>query len=456
MKRLTLIFFLLAATTLSTSAQPSASAQKLSPPPQGTAKAAARATGNAMLAKYIEAARKHSPLIADCRNRQQIDRAELKRLEAFYTHSRLEASGDYLFVPVISHDNGRTAFKWNAQSDDDYYGYDLGESSGHLHAGVTWTKPLLGGSALKVAGEQARINRQMADNDIGLEEHQLERTVTELYLLCLLDKAQIDFADTIAAIIDRQTAVMRRLAAGGLARQTDIKLLRIEREAWDAQKTAGRQSYRAHLMDLNLLCGIDDTTTRLLPEISIATALPALPAPGSGSRFDEKFRLDSLNETAALKAFNLQYKPRLDLFVNAGMQTGAFAGWYRHFGWSAGLTFAVTLSDGRQRQWKERQTRLRLQTIAAYRDHAALQRRLRIAQSLGEIKKYDEREQALRRQLADYDEVMKDYSRVIAAGQMSTLDYITLLRNRCQTEKDLLLLITNRQLAVAALNYWNW
>ncbi|GEM_PF-3417946 len=61
-----------------------------------------------------------------------------------YRHSRLEADGAYLFVPVVSKDGGRTSFKWNAQDGKDYYGYDLGESSGHLHGGVTWTQPLLG------------------------------------------------------------------------------------------------------------------------------------------------------------------------------------------------------------------------------------------------------------------------------------------------------------------------
>ena len=79
------------------------------------------------------------------RNQTEIEQAELKRLKAMYTHSRLELNGDYLFVPVISKDGGRTAFKWNARSATDYYGYDLGESSGSFHAGATWTQPLLVG-----------------------------------------------------------------------------------------------------------------------------------------------------------------------------------------------------------------------------------------------------------------------------------------------------------------------
>ena len=183
------------------------------------------------LSCYIKAAKQYSPLLHNYRNQLQIEQAELRRLKALYTRSRLELNGDYLFVPVLTKDGGKTSFRWNAQDATDYYGYDLGESSGHLHAGATWTQPLLGHSSYKVAQEQSRINMDMARNHIRLEENQLERAVTEQY------------------------------------------------------------------------------------------------------------RLDSLNTAASLRSFNLQYKPRLDLFVDGGMQTGSFSQWYRHFGWSAGLTF---------------------------------------------------------------------------------------------------------------------
>lgn len=49
---------------------------------------------------YIETAKENSPLITDYRNQTEIEQAELKRLKAMYTHSRLELNGDYLFVPV--------------------------------------------------------------------------------------------------------------------------------------------------------------------------------------------------------------------------------------------------------------------------------------------------------------------------------------------------------------------
>lgn len=409
--------------------------------------------GSRSLRYYIEIAKENSPLITDYRNQTEIEQAELERLKAMYTHSRLELNGDYLFVPIISKDGGRATFKWNARSATDYYGYDLGESSGSFHAGATWMQPLLGRSSYKIAQEQAKINTDMANNRIRMEEHQLERSVTEQYLLCLLDKAQIDFTDSVGTVIDSRIGIVRKLVENGLSKQSDLNLLMIERDANAELNTAARQDYHTHLMDLNLLCGIDEVTDVALSDISQPVRLRS---DGETSLFTEQYRLDSLNTAISLRSFNLQYKPKLDLFVNGGLQVGDFAGWYRHFGWSAGLTFSWTIFDGRQKRLKERQAGWQQNTIRTYRENSEYQRDMRIKQCLSELGRYDERERALDNQLAEYESVLSDYGREMDAGQVSVLDYITVLRSKIQTERDRLLLRTNRQLVIAAYNYWNW
>ena len=42
------------------------------------------------------------------------------------------------------------------------------------------------------------------------------------------------------------------------------------------------------------------------------------------------------------------------------------------------------------------------------------------------------------------------------AGELSVIDYITVLRNRIEAEKEYILLETNRQLLINTFNYWNW
>lgn len=401
---------------------------------------------------FIEAAKRNSPFINECRNRLQIGQAELHRLEAMHRRSRVEANGEWLVVPVVAVDGGRTTFEWQAGDGGSYWGYDVGESSGHLHAGLTWTQPLLGGYACKAAKAQADVSAAVALHDLRMEEHQLERTVTEHYLICCLDLTRAAYADSIAAVIARQAEVVGRLVAGGLVKQSDLSLLAVERAANEEQRLAALQSYAAHLADLHVLCGLGDTA-----DVRLAAAdLQMRPwHGGTGSLFAEQFTLDSIAAEAYLRASDVQRRPRLELFANAGLQTGSHAGWYRHFGWNAGMAFAWTIHDGRQRKWERRQARLRQMTAAAYRDNALLQRDTRLRQCLDELRRCDERADALRAEVDGYDGVLRAYAKEMRAGQVSVLDYITVLRDKMQVERELQLLLTNRQMLIAAYNYWN-
>ncbi|MGN0028347.1 MAG: TolC family protein [Marinilabiliaceae bacterium] len=416
--------------------------------------AASGQSGSTMtLQDYVDAAKRYSPLLNDFRSQAAVQQAERMRLKAMHTHSRLELNGECLFVPVISNEDGRTFFEWDAQDGADYYGYDLGESSTHLHTGLTWTKPLLGRGAFRAESALTEIAECAADNSLRMEEHALERSVAERYLICVLDEVQVDFADSVDALLHRQTEVVRRLAQSGMARQSDVRLLQIERQANKEAQAASRQSLSAHVADLNILCGLTDTTSR---PFASADAVTLRATSGGASLFAEQYRLDSLRVCAELDAFDAQYRPRLDLTLDAGMRTGDFAQWNRHFGWSAGLTFAWTIFDGRQRRWKERQSLLQQSTIAAYKSDAERQRALRKSQCLKQLADYDNRARILNAQIIEYDSVIADYDKEMRAGQRSVLDFITVLRSKVRAERDLMTLMTNRQLVVAAYNYWNW
>lgn len=401
---------------------------------------------------YIEAAQTNSPLIQDCLNQKEIQKQELMRLKALYTRSILELNGDYLFVPIISKSKGKTTFEWNAKDDTDYYGYDLGESSGHLQAGITWTQPLLGNSSYKVAKERTGIEMNIMDNNIHLEKHQLERAMTEQYILCLLDKKQIELADSTGNILTQQENIVRKLVESGLVKQSDLHLLQIEQNANRDQRTTSCQSYRTHLIDLNILCGIKDTTCVSLENINLSPRF--INSPGSG--FLKQYQLDSLNTIMSLRSFNLQYKPQLNLFVDGGLRTGEYTAIQRHFGMSAGVTLSWILFDGKQKRMKERQTRAQLNSIETYKTNFQLQQELRKQQYLTELKTYEERNMLLLKRLSEYTRILSDYKKEIQAGQLSVIDYILILRDKIQAEQDRMLLQTNRQLLTAAFNYWNW
>ena len=175
------------------------------------------------------------------------------------------------------------------------------------------------------------------------------------------------------------------------------------------------------------------------------------------SRFLEKYKLDSLNLIARQAVSEIQYKPRINLFVDGGLRTSQYnSTTFNHFGMSAGITFAWTLFDGRQRKITRNQTNAELNTVSFYRENFIVQNNLRTSQYLSELKGYDDRSNIMQQQLASYIQVLADYNREIQKGQLSVINYITVLKNRTQVAESYYLLQANRLLLMNAYNYYNW
>lgn len=400
---------------------------------------------------FIGQAHKNSPLIVSYRNQKAIDAEEMVRLKAAYTHSRLELSGDWLVVPILTKDDGTTRFKVDAQNASSYAGYDLGQTSSHLNAGLSWMKPLTGAKGLKDEVDLLKISQALSDNQIQLTEHELTRLVTEQYLLCELDEENQHSFQAIDTLIANEMEMVTKLSNRGLASPTDVQLLKIERQSNDNRKQAARQSFLAHHAELNTLCGIQDTTT-LVPA---AIDLQPLPA-SSSSAFLQQYRLDSLQAHAQYRTYLNLYRPQLSAYADAGTQTGVFQDVYKRWGASAGLHLSWTLSDGKQLQNRKRQMKLQQNTTEVERQHTQLVRQTNLRSALEQIKLQDLQIHQADHQLADYVKLLSDFQKEILAGRRSAVDYVNLLQSYRQQVSALNEMKINRKLLVNTYNYWNW
>ena len=408
-------------------------------------------TAKYQLGYYLEKAFQNSPFQADLANRKDILKSESQYLKNVYTHSRILLEGNCLFVPIISKDNGQTSFRWDAQSADDYYGYDLGVSSGNIQYGVTWSQPLLGNSVYKAAESQLNVQQEILKNDLKITLHDLERNVTDQYILCMLDRNQIDWADSVCSLLSEQADCIVRLADAGQAKQSDVELIRIEQQANKEMKTACEQSYYNHLMELNALCCIRDTATVDLDRVEIEVR-----SRSGGSQFLTKYYLDSLNTVASQSVFETKYKPQLNFFTDFGMRTVSCSSMYRNFGMSAGLSFSFLLSDGRLREIKRHETGSALASVSIFKHNLQMQNQIRLRQCSAAIRDYEERIRLLDAQVAGYDRLLVMCQKEIRAGQMSVFDYITTLKNIISVQRQKMEAEADRELAVNAYNYFNW
>lgn len=411
------------------------------------------AQGQNNLSYYIEQALCNSPLLNELRNTKQKNSFELQRLKATYKGLRLQAYGDFIFVPVVSNDNGKPTLLWNAPTPTKYYGYDTGQVSSELQAGVTLTKSLTGGTIYKAEQNRMHTLDMAAENDIILNRHELERAVTDQYILCLLDLGQINFIDSLKESVQLQYNIVKKMAEHGLAKSSDMQLLEIELLNDSYKGEDARKAYKSHLADLNIICGITDTTTARIADIE-SEIKPWYSR--NESAFEQKYRIDSLALKATLETWKMQYKPQVSLFATGGMNTSDVNKSLRRFGASAGITFSWLLYDGKQKRNMERQTEFDLNTNSGYHDNFMKKREQMRIKYITQINDARQQIKTLEKQVGEYGRLTDNYMRELQRGDVSVTTCITVMRNRLQAVYDLLTLRTNIKLMINALNYWNW
>lgn len=400
---------------------------------------------------YLNEAYTQSPFIQEQTNLQQIEELELEKLRALYTRSRLEATGDYLFVPIVSRENGTTTFEWNAQEGSNYYGYDLGTSSGHLQAGVTLTQPLTGGSLYRAARLRNEIDREQHRQQIKLQKHELQRAVVEQYLLCLSDRASLSLCDSVEALLQQQQHILRGLAQQALIPSSRLELIEIEMNENEKTALASRASYHTHLCELNILCGVTDTTLVTLQPLHLTPSQPS-----GTSSFLYSYQLDSLAAEIQYK-YDLQiYRPRLNLFADGGLRSLTPSHTLRRWGVSAGLTLSWLLYDGGQKKMRYHQMQALQATTTAYRHRQELSLLQRQSDCRSRLDNEEKQLQASLAQLARYRILLAQYEKEMATGTLSIIDYITLLKSYLVQQRDYSLLVVNKELIINALNYWMW
>jgi hypothetical protein len=404
------------------------------------------------LSYYLEQAKLNSPVIKDNKNQLEATGIEADRLKSLYTRPMISLTANYMLAPAYVRDNGKNKLQLNPKEATDYTGYEIGATNGGMYkALLNIDQPLWNAGRYSTIAEQAMVSGRINENNIHLTEHDIEKLVTDQYILCLQDMRQASYVQQLLDIITSQQAVVQKLATAGIVRLSDVTLLNIEKQSQLTALNTYQSAYRRDLMDLNVLCGIPDTTYQLLRDVQL-TITPAQ----SFSQFDEKYRLDSLNLAVAEKVFNLKYKPQVNLFANTGLNATYLPAIYNRFGVSTGINFIMILSDGKQKRLNHQKTDLLLKSTQSYKENFNAQNIIRKNRILGELQAVRGRLQLMQQQLKDYQALLENYKAELIKGQLSVINYTNTLKNVAALERDVVLLETNQQLLINAYNYWNW
>ncbi len=401
---------------------------------------------------FLEQAKRNSPLINKNNNDSKIINLDFQQTERILKSPVISLESGLLFAPIISNDAVPSTFDVVSNGSSNYIGYDLGiTNGGQYQAYLSVKQPLLGNMNLKPYTTKSDISRKQNENSTTLTVHELEQLVGYQYILCLKSKAQIKNGKTILQLVDEQLSIMHKLVENAIYKQSDLMLLEIEKQNKVLEKKSFEDDYKANLYDLNLLCGIKESTAIDIEEIELSLKHETT----SSSQFLISYKLDSLGIVAEQTISELKYKPQLNVFANAGYNATGIPTPDR-FGFSIGFNFSWMLYDGNQRKLEREKSNINLLTQQFEKNHFITQKEINLNKIKDQLKALTERGIILESQLAQYEKLYKVYENELAHGLVSVMDFKNLLKDLTAKRQEYLMQKMEKQLLVNSYNYWNY
>jgi len=245
--------------------------------------------------------------------------------------------------------------------------------------------------------------------------------------------------------------VMQKLVENAIYKQTDLLLLKIEKQNLELSNKSFEDDNKSNIYDLNILCGIKDTSEVEIQELDMHMK----PEITSNSQFLTSYKLDSMGIVADQSLTELKYKPQLNLFANAGLNA-VYLPTFNRLGISAGLTFSYNLYDGNQRKLEKDKLKVNIQTLQFDKNQFITQQGINKDKIKSQINSLNERTILIEDQLNQYDKLYTAYQNELKQGLISVMDFKNLLKDITAKKQDYLLLRMEKLLLVNSYNYWNY
>ncbi|MCB0520024.1 MAG: TolC family protein [Lewinellaceae bacterium] len=385
---------------------------------------------------YLDAAFATNPAVQENRNLSAIAELEISKTKAIYKMPEFSATANLLYAPVV-----------------EGVGYDEAITNGALYSGqFNLNMPLFTGPQFDAQVKNSLVNQEIYHQNTALSQHDLARQVTEQFILTWQNQERIATTQRLLDLLAEQEKVVRTFAENAILSQSDVLFFTIEKENQQLALRDFQMAYRQGLSSLYLLCGKVDTTYTELqqPDIQLKADTAGM------SNFLKIYGLDSLLATSNQELSEMKYRPQVSAFANYGLNAIMLKDIYKKFGFSVGVNFSMTIFDGNQRELTRQQTQLAQMTSGVQRDFQTKQVEQQRLIALQQINLLDGKIEAVQRQLADYETLLKFYRERIVRGELSVNDYMNTVKSFAAAQADFISLKTSRLLLVNNYNYWNW
>jgi hypothetical protein len=384
---------------------------------------------------FLKQAIANSPLLKDYQNQVGMNSLDSLLILAAQRPQVSFTSND-LYAPVV---NG--------------FGYDNAITNGaNIIALVGVNKSLLNGKNNKVRFADLRLLSEALKNNAIISEQDIKRTVTGQYIIVYGDMLQVNFNTEIQNMLHRQETVLKKLTEKNVYRQADYLTFFVTMQQHDFLLKQQINQYKNDYAVLNYLAAVSDTTQPVLenPDISLDN-LPDI----NSSAFFKKYELDSLTLVNNKILLDIGYRPKLNVFADAGYNSSLAYKPYKNFGTNIGLSLIIPIYDGKQKKLQYSKIALSENTRLANKQFFTNQYYQQVAQLRQQLQATTDLVTDISQQLKYIETLITVNEKLLQTGEVRIYDYILALNNFMNAKSMINDNTVSRLQIINQINYWN-
>jgi hypothetical protein len=333
------------------------------------------------------------------------------------------------------------------------YGYDAAITNGQqISALVALNKQIYNKRNLSLQFKSLQIQRDSLKITSAISKQDIRKAIVTQYITTYSDQLQLNFNDELINLLKREEVLLKKLTQKNVYKQADYLTFLVTLQQQQLMRNQLSVQYKSNYATLNYLAGIVDTTIELLaaPDIQVAHNFDTTNSP-----FFLSYKIDSLRILNQRSIINYSYRPKINLFADAGYQSTLIATPYKNFGTNVGINLSIPIYDGHQKKLQYSRLNIEEQTRQRQRDFFANQFRQQVQQLEQQLNDLDNLNGPINQQIKYLETLIEVNGKLLETGDIRITDYVLALNNYIIAKN----LIVQNQIAryfvIHQLNYWN-
>ncbi len=332
------------------------------------------------------------------------------------------------------------------------WGYDNAITNGQqLSALVSANKQMLNKKSIASQLESLHIQGQSAMNNSKISEQDIRKAVTDQYISVLGEQLQLDFNNRINDMLLKEDSILKKLTQDNVYKQSDYLAFVVTHQQQLLSTSQLEIQYHYDYAALNYMAGITDTSFTALPDPQLYSATVG---EFTASLFYRQFELDSMKLANDKALVDVNYRPRINVFADAGYNSSLTYKPYKNFGTSVGINLTIPIYDGKQRKIQYSKIDIQERTRLFKKDFFGRQRRQQILQLVQQLNSTEQLIGGINKQIKYTETLITVNEQLLATGDIRLTDFILALTNYFTAKNLVTQNYITRLRIINQLNYW--